>query len=103
MKIMDCLVNDLAVYSLENWVLATADAKLYIAMKKGLIDLSDLKTMDPSTWIDRVRCIAPVRLHPGNLWPRALGLSSVPAPRWRECVGSIQEASRSFDPCDREI
>lgn len=71
MNIIDCRIHDLEDRSPENWVLATTDSKLYIAMKKGIIDLQDLKRMDPSTWTDQLRCIPAMRLHPGKLWPRA--------------------------------
>lgn len=71
---MDCRINDKDSGSPENWVLATKDSKLYIAMKKGKIDLQKPKKMDPSTWNtlkDKVRCQPPVRLLPENLWPQA--------------------------------
>lgn len=72
MDVMDHIIDySKSDRTYRTWVLACADAKLYIAMKKTKIEPARLLTTDPTTWLDPRQCLAPARFRPSALWPRA--------------------------------
>jgi hypothetical protein len=68
MKIVDTYINDSSSSNYREWVLAISNSKLYIAMQMGTI-CTPLNRIDPSTWTDGERSLAPVRIDPTNLYP----------------------------------
>jgi serine/threonine protein kinase len=54
------------------YVLATADSKLYLARKDGIIRSPNLSKTDPSTWYGKVGCTPPHRIDPAKLYPEAM-------------------------------
>lgn len=70
----------------ETWVLAIADSKLYIAMRKGHIPRADLDHMDPSTWTDPLTCKAPREVDLNTVYPPHDQLSQQASLREGECL-----------------
>jgi serine/threonine protein kinase len=64
------------------FVLATANSKLYVAVKRGTIRYSDLNSIDVATWYQEEGCIAPVRVELTKMYTEAL--SSYHPFRWRK-------------------
>lgn len=53
----------------ETLVLAHKDSCLYIAIHKGILSKSAVKTTDPSTWTDPTTCLPPQMVILPNLYP----------------------------------
>lgn len=81
MRIVETTVGEY-YHETATFVLATANSKLYVAVKRGTIHSSDLNTIDVSTWYQKERYIAPVRVDLTKIYTEAL--SSYHPFRWRK-------------------
>jgi hypothetical protein len=70
MKIVDTFVAGSCSSGTCEWVLAISDSKLYIAMQMGTIR-RPLDRIDPSTWTDSERRLAPVCVKLAKLYPKS--------------------------------
>jgi serine/threonine protein kinase len=64
------------------FVLATANSKIYVAIKRGIIRSSDVNATDVSTWYQKSGYIAPVRVYLTKMYTEAL--ASYHPFRWRK-------------------